>query len=220
MFFDSLMSHEYPIMEAFIKSKVREIGNYFLIKEFQNGLIPKIEVPYFVRYFLQFPSENQVVDEIIPEIEKLEADVDKSSDMVQIEAFEKHLIHIIKIKLYPSYEKEILMECFKTLDSEKKGYIDLHVYYTFLKSFGGSFTKKQFEEMEQFLVENESDFLEALKIDKEKGTKKKHNQYTTRNFYYEAYIRKIVLDNKKHFDELMEEYKIFFDVYKETMNKK
>ncbi len=216
MFFESLLPQEIVIMEAFIKSKVREISGIFY-KESENGLIPKIEVPYLVRFFLQFPSQTQVVDEIIPEIEKLEADVDKSADMVQIEAFEKLLINMIKTNLYPNYEKEVLTECFKFLDTEKKGFLDLHTYYTFIKSYGVSFSKKQIEEMEDFLKENETDFFEPLKIDKDSGQKKKHNQYTTRNFYYESYIRKVVLDNKKHYDEMREEFRIFMEAFKETL---
>jgi Ca2+-binding EF-hand superfamily protein len=201
-------------MEAFIKVKVREIAGIFF-KENENGFIPKTEVPYLVRYFLQYPSQTQVVDEILPEVEKLETDVDRSGDLVQIEAFEKHLIQTLKQNLYPSYEKEVLMECFRLLDSEKKGFIDLHTFYTFIKSYGVSFSKEQILEMEKFLIENETDFLEPAKIDKETLTKKKHTQYTTRKFYYESYVRKVVMDNKKHFDSLIADFKMFMDIYKQ-----
>jgi len=50
------------------------------------------EVPYLVRYFLQYPSQTQVVDEILPEIEKLDLDDKKGKEFVQLEAFEKHLL--------------------------------------------------------------------------------------------------------------------------------
>lgn len=215
MFFANLLPLEIPIMENFIKTKVEEtIG--ILFKENDSGLIPKTEVPYLVRYFLQFPSQTQVVDEIIPEIEKLEGDLDKSKDLVDLQAFEKHLIHILKNNLYPSYEKELLMEAFRVLDSEKNGYIDLHTFYTFVKSFGVSFSKDQIAEMEKFLLENETDFLEPLKI--KEFVKQKHNQYTTRKFYYESYIRKVVLDNKKHFDSILADFRVFMEAYKKAQN--
>jgi Ca2+-binding EF-hand superfamily protein len=214
MFFNNLLPNEIPIMEAFVKIKVREITGIFF-KENENGLIPKTEVPYLIRYFLQYPSQTQVVDEIIPEIEKIETDVDKTGDLVQIEAFEKHLINILKNNSYPSYEKELLMECFRLLDSDQKGFIDLHTFYTFVKSYGVSFSKDQILEMEKFLLENETDFLEPLKFDKELYVKKKHSQFTTRKFFYESYVRKVVWDNKKHFDALIADYKIFMDIYKQ-----
>jgi Ca2+-binding EF-hand superfamily protein len=214
MFFSNLLPLETPIMEAFIKVKVREIAGIFF-KENENGFIPKTEVPYLVRYFLQYPSQTQVVDEIIPEVEKLETDIDRSGEVVQIEAFEKQLILILKNNMYPSYEKELLMECFRLLDANKVGYIDLHTFYTFIKSYGVTFSKDQIQEMEKFLLENETDFLEPAKIDKDTLTKKKHTQFTTRKFYYESYVRKVVMDNKKHYDHLMADFKMFMDIYKQ-----
>ena len=68
------------------------------------------EAPYLIRYFLQFPSQSQVVDEILPAIEKLESTTDKSKDLIEIEAFEKHLIAILKTNQYASYDKETLVE--------------------------------------------------------------------------------------------------------------
>jgi Ca2+-binding EF-hand superfamily protein len=211
MFFSNLLPLETPIMEAFIKVKVREIAGIFF-KENENGFIPKTEIPYLVRYFLQYPSQTQVVDEIIPEVEKLETDVDRTAEVVQIEAFEKYLILILKNNTYPSYEKELLMECFRLLDANKVGYIDLHTYYTFIKSYGVTFSKDQIVEMEKFLLENETDFLEPAKIDKDTLTKKKHTQFTTRKFYYESYVRKVVVDNKKHYDNLISDFKMFTEV--------
>ena len=44
----------------------------------------------------------------------------------------------------------------------------------------------------------------------------KHKPTSTRKFYYESYVRKVLGDNQKHFDELMKEYKAFYDEYQET----
>lgn len=100
MFFWNLLPQEIPVMENYIKTKVREITGIFF-KE-HEGYIPRkykfyfnknsSEVPYLVRYFLQYPSQTQVVDEILPEIEKLDLDDKKGKEFVQIEAFEKHLL--------------------------------------------------------------------------------------------------------------------------------
>lgn len=211
MFFANLLPLEIPIMESYLKIKVEEIA-VLLSKENRPGFIAKVEVPYLVRYFLQFPSQTQVVDEIIPEIEKMEGDVEKSKDEVVLEAFEKYLIHILKLNLYPNYEKEILMEAFRLLDTEKNGYIDLHTFYTFIKSYGVSFTKDQISEMEKFLVENETSFLEPLKV--KEYQRQKQNQYTTRKFYYESYVRSVTSDNKKHFDLLLADFRIYMEAYK------
>ena len=115
-----------------------------------------------IRYFLQFPSQTQVVDEILPAIEKLESTTDKSKDLIEIEAFEKHLIILLKTNQYASYDKETLIESFRMLDIEKNGYLDLHTFYSYIKSYGITFTKEQIEEMEKFLLENDNEVFESL----------------------------------------------------------
>ena len=206
MFFANLLPLEIPKMENFIKAKIKEMSLVFS-KDPEH--IPKTELPYFVRYFLQFPSQQQVVDEIIPEIEKLETDSEKHKEFLQITAMEKYIVILVKANTYPDNDKEILIEAFRVLDSEKLGYIDLHTYYSFLKSFGIPFTSDQVQDMEKFLIENETDFLSPMKLNPDTMNKHKHNQYSTRKFYYETYVRKVISDNKKHYDNLIKEFTIF-----------
>ena len=164
MFFDELLPYEIPIMETFIKYKVRQIVS-IIYKEY-NGYIPRVEAPYLIRYFLQFPSQSQVVDEILPEIEKLESSTDKSKELIEVDAFEKHLINLLKTNKYSGYDRETLIEAFRIMDIEKNGYLDLHTFYTFIKRYGITFTKEQIDEMEKFLLENENELLEPLGVNK------------------------------------------------------
>ena len=212
MFFNKLLPYEIPVMETFIKYKVRQIVS-IIFKEF-NGYIPRIEAPYLIRYFLQFPSQSQVVDEILVDIGKLESSNDKSKEFLEVEAFEKYLISILKTNKYSGYDKETLIEAFRILDNEKNGYLDLHTYYTFLKRYGITFTKEQIEEMESFLLLNDNELLESLGVQNDEVIK--HKPTTTRKFYYESYVRKVLGDNEKHFEELMKEYRAFYDEYQET----
>ena len=212
MFFNKLLPYEIPVMETFIRYKVRQIVS-IIFKEY-NGYIPRVEAPYLIRYFLQFPSNSQVVDEILVEISKLESSNDKSKELLEVEAFEKYLITILKTNKYSGYDKETLIEAFRILDNEKNGYLDLHTYYTFLKRYGISFTKEQIEEMESFLLKNDNELLESLGVQNDEV--RKHKPTSTRKFYYESYVRKVLGDNQKHFEELMKEYKAFYDEYQET----
>ena len=212
MFFNKLLPYEIPVMETFIRYKVRQIVS-IIFKEY-NGYIPRVEAPYLIRYFLQFPSQSQVVDEILVEISKLESSNDKSKELLEVDAFEKYLITILKTNKYSGYDKETLIEAFRILDNEKNGYLDLHTYYTFLKRYGITFTKEQIDEMESFLLKNDNELLEGLGVQNDEVAK--HKPTTTRKFYYESYVRKVLGDNQKHFDELMKEYKVFYDEYQET----
>ena len=212
MFFNKLLPYEIPVMETFIKYKVRQIVS-IIFKEY-NGYIPRIEAPYLIRYFLQYPSQSQVVDEILVDIGKLESSNDKSKELIEVDAFEKYLISILKTNKYAGYDKETLIEAFRILDNEKNGYLDLHTYYAFLKRYGITFTKDQIEIMEKFLLENDNELLESLGVQNDEVIK--HKPTTTRKFYYESYVRKVLGDNQKQFEELMKEYKAFYDEYQET----
>ena len=68
--------------------------------------------------------------------------------------------------------------------------------------------------MESFLLKNDNELLESLGVQNDEV--KKHKPTTTRKFYYESYVRKVLGDNQKHFEELMKEYKAFYDEYQET----
>ena len=57
----------------------------------------KVEIPYILRSFLQFPSQLQIVNEIIPAIEKLETFVMKNKETCEIEAVIKYTIEILKV---------------------------------------------------------------------------------------------------------------------------
>ena len=212
MFFQNLLPNDIPVMETFIKYKVRQIVS-IIYKEY-NGYIPRIEAPYLIRYFLQFPSQSQVVDEILPSIEKLESTTDKSKELLEVDAFEKHLIELLKTNKYYSYDRETLIEAFRVLDTEKNGYLDLHTFYTYLRRYGITFSKDQIDEMEKFLVENDNELLESLGVKNDEPVKPKPT--TTRKFYYESYVRKVMGDDLEHFQSIMKEYKDFYNVYLET----
>ena len=68
--------------------------------------------------------------------------------------------------------------------------------------------------MESFLLKNDNELLESLGVQNDEV--KKHKPTSTRKFYYESYVRKVLGDNQKHFEELMKEYKAFYDEYQET----
>ena len=156
-----------------------------------------------------------MVDEILPAIEKLESTTDKSKDLIEIEAFEKHLIAILKTNQYASYDKETLVEAFRMLDVEKNSYLDLHTFYSYIKSYGITFTKEQIEEMEKFLLENDNEVFESLGTKNDEPVKHKPGM-SNRKFYYESYVRKVLSDDEKHFDSILKEYKSFDDDYMET----
>jgi hypothetical protein len=129
---------------------------------------------------------------------------------VQVSACLTILIKILKENKYPVSTKELLLESFRSLDVERKGYLDLHTLFTLLKSYGTPYTKSQCKDMEMFLVDNDIELLEPLRINEDED-RERHTQFKTRKFYYEAYLLKITNENKKHFESLMNEFKTYYD---------
>jgi hypothetical protein len=59
------MPTEAFVMDQWVRSRIKEIVNIY---SKQPGYVPKVEVPYIMRYFLQFPSQTEVSYTIIPEV--------------------------------------------------------------------------------------------------------------------------------------------------------
>lgn len=105
------------------------------------------------------------------------------------------------------------MEAFKIIDTDKKGYIDLHTFETLLKNFKDTYNKLQIKEFDDFVKDNENDFLDKNPNKEDEIMGEKVKPLKSRKFYYENYIRKVLADNKKHWDSLMEEFYLFYNQY-------
>ena len=86
--------------------------------------------------FNAIKKSSWLIPVILPSIEKLESTTDKSKELLEVDAFEKHLIELLKTNKYYSYDRETLIEAFRILDTEKNGYLDLHTFYTYLRRYG------------------------------------------------------------------------------------
>ena len=215
--YQNLNLNEIEAMNSFLKVEITNLINLLKQNE-KEGFIAKVEIPYIIRSFLQFPSQLQIVDEIIPAIEKLESTDQKDKETCEIEGVIKHIIIILKNNQYSSYDKDLLLKSFKTLDSDNKGYLDLHTMFYIFKGFGVNFSKENIKEMEKFCLENENDLLDPLPIMDD--IQKKHDQYTTRKFYYENYVRKLEGDNKSKFKQILSKFFLFLSQYNQVINKK
>lgn len=215
--YQNLNIKETEAMTEFLKIEIKNLINLLRTTE-EEGFISKLEIPYLLRSLLQFPSQQQIVDEIIPSIEKTEVSDSKNKETCEVEMVIKQVLLILKQNSYPSYDKDYLLKAFKVLDSESKGFIDLHELFYLLTHFGNGFLKENIKEFERFSIENENDLLDDLPIVDD--IQKKHDQYTTRKFYYENYIRKIDNDFNVKFKSLMSRFFVFLNEYNRIINKK
>lgn len=71
--------------EEYLKTKINEAFSLFYDKK--KNFIEKKEVPYVMRYLGQFPSEAQVRDAILPEIEE-----DEPLESIKYSKFEPYML--------------------------------------------------------------------------------------------------------------------------------
>ncbi|EGR34667.1 hypothetical protein IMG5_004150 [Ichthyophthirius multifiliis] len=167
--------------EEFLKSKIQEAFNLF-VKE-KKGIVDKREIPYIMRYLGQFPSEAQVRDAILPEIED-----DEPSEFIKYSKFETYMLKVLKSREYEPDEPEALLAAFKLLDQEGKGYIEIQTMETLLKEQGINFRTNEVESFIKF------------------ATNKDPNATV---IYYEDYILRLQAFVDKHIEGIMKGYAYF-----------
>ncbi|CAG9333727.1 unnamed protein product [Blepharisma stoltei] len=157
----------------YLKSLIREAFSY-LDRE-GKGYIVREEVSYIMKYFGQYPSEAQVVDVILPEIQE-----DEPTNYVYYEKFEKYMLNAIINNEFEPDDAETLLAAFKVLDSEGKGYIEVDAMKELLLKNGIPFYEKEWQDFEAYSVDLETNVIN-----------------------YEDYVSRLVMDNEKHINNLM-----------------
>ena len=75
--------------QEFYKEKIRE--SFKLVDTSNQGYLPKEEISYLMRYLGQFPSEAQVRDYILPQLED-----DEPSDFIKYDKFETYMVGVMQ----------------------------------------------------------------------------------------------------------------------------
>lgn len=84
-----------------------------------KGIVVKEEVGTMMRYLRAFPTEEEMVTEILPQLQD-----EEETQFVKIERFEPFMLRILVEKVYEPDPEEVVLEAFKVLDSEGKGYLE------------------------------------------------------------------------------------------------
>merc|ERR1719230_325070 len=144
------------------------------------------EVGIIMRYLGQFPSETDLKEVIIPEIQD---DDPSQSQFVSYDGFEKMLLRCLSEHEYDPDDSEMLLAAFRVLDPEGRGWIDANMMHEYLSTRGGK-TADGFREREM------TEFLEYAK-DKETADSSR--------IYYEDYVAKLCADVEKHIENLYQD---------------
>ena len=134
-----------------------------------------------MRYLLQFPSEAQIRDYIIDQLEG-----DEPSDFIKYDKFENYMLNVLVTNEYEPNPSEHLLAAFRVLDPEGKGYIRKDVMKTLLTTQGIPLRPREYDS-----------FIQAAQD--------KSGQY----IYYEDYVAKLVDENDRHKEYLTKDFDTF-----------
>jgi Ca2+-binding EF-hand superfamily protein len=146
-----------------------------------KGYIDRTEVSAVMRYLGQFPSEVQLVQTILPEIQE-----DEPPNVVTYEKFEKYMLDVIANNEFEPEDSEMLLSSFRVLDRQGAGYLEQDVVKQYLMTQGIQFRSPEWENFEAYALEP-----------------------GTGRLYYEDYVYKLVRGTEAHMEELMKEYDKF-----------
>ena len=137
----------------------------------KSGQVIVEEVGTMLRMLGIYPGEKELVMEIIEGMKDEDA---TETVAIDYNKFEKKALELLASKQHEPDSAEVLLQAFRTIDTENKGNISGEILETLLTSKGTGFRPK---EVEQFLT---------LAKDPETGT-----------IYYEDYIAELMNLNKR-----------------------
>jgi Ca2+-binding EF-hand superfamily protein len=140
------------------EAKIREAFDLF-DKEKADAIIQE-EVGTVMRALGAFPTERALVLEILPEMQD-----DEPTGFVSYQKFEKKMLQILASKECDPDSGDVLLQAFRTIDTENTGFISSELLEELLTTKGTPFRPK---ELESFMM---------VAKDPETG-----------NIYYEDYV--------------------------------
>ncbi|TYZ69352.1 hypothetical protein PybrP1_008914 [[Pythium] brassicae (nom. inval.)] len=124
--------------EAARKLRIRAAFDMF--DKDKKGCVVQEEVGTIMRYLGAYPSEKDIIKKILPEMQE-----DEPSTFVTFERFEKKMLEVLYTNEYEPDTDEALLAAFRTIDAEKRGYIEADTMRELLITKGTPFREKELE---------------------------------------------------------------------------
>mmetsp|Transcript_7697 Transcript_7697/g.7906 ORF Transcript_7697/g.7906 Transcript_7697/m.7906 type:complete len:161 (-) Transcript_7697:142-624(-) len=147
------------------EASIREAFDLF--DKDKSDFVPQEEVGTIMRSLGIYPTEKQLVREIIPELLD-----DEPTGFVRYSRFSKKMIQYLSSKELEPDTPDLLLQAFRSIDIENKGFITADVLEDLLTTKGSPFRGNELDAF--FLVAKDPD---------------------TGHIYYEDYIAKLTKEN-------------------------
>ena len=134
-----------------------------------------------MRYLLQFPSEAQIRDHILDELEG-----DEPSDYIKFDKFEPYMLKVLTTNEFEPNPAEHLLAAFRVLDPEGKGCIRKDVMHELLTTKGIPLRPREYDSFISFAQDKSGQYI-----------------------YYEDYVARLVDENDRHKEYLCKDFDQF-----------
>ena len=163
----------------YYKHLIKDTFEYIDIQK--NGTIDKKEVSQIMRYLLQFPSEAQIRDHIIDQLEG-----DEPCDYIKYDKFEPYMLNVLITNEYEPNPAEHLLAAFRVLDPEGKGYIRKDLMKELITTKGIPLRTREIESFLNFAEDKSGQFI-----------------------FYEDYVTKLIEETERHRLDLIKNFEGF-----------
>jgi len=128
-------------VEDFPKERKRIQAAFDLFDKDHKSSVPKEEVGTIMRYLGAFPTEEELEKDILPEVID-----DNETQIVKYERFEPFMLRVLVNADYEPDAEETILQAFRTLDPDGKGYLDEATMRDILTEGDHPFRDKELDE--------------------------------------------------------------------------
>jgi Ca2+-binding EF-hand superfamily protein len=115
----SSSSSSAPYVSPSVRRRISAL--FSLFDRDSKGVCPKEEVGTIMRALNLFPTEDELITDILP---ALQSEFDRDSSVIEFVRFEPFIIRCLSEGLYAPDNEETLLRAFKCLDVDNRGYFD------------------------------------------------------------------------------------------------
>jgi len=127
--------------ETFAAERNKIRAAFDLFDREKRRVVIKEEVGTIMRYLGAYPTEKELVTDLLPQLQD-----DEEVSLVKYERFEQLMVRVLVERLYEPDTEETILQAFRTLDAEGKGYIDEQTMVELLTDNEWPFRDKEIED--------------------------------------------------------------------------
>jgi Ca2+-binding EF-hand superfamily protein len=127
--------------ETFPAERKKIKAAFDLFDRDKKDLVVKEEIGTIMRYLGAYPTEEELATDILPQIQD-----DEETNFVKYDRFEPFMVRVMVERNFEPDSEEVILQAFKVLDPDNKGYVDEDTIVELLTENEWAFREKEIED--------------------------------------------------------------------------